>query len=174
MSGGHIIRWATPDDAAPLSRLAERTFREAFSAENSAEDMDLHCARAYGEAQQHAEITDGDWTTLVVEADGRLIAYAQLRRGPAPACVEAAAPVEIHRIYVDRPWHGRGVAHELMTELLRTAESTGADKIWLGVWERNPRALAFYDKWHFEEIGDHVYTVGKDPQRDLVLVRRAS
>ena len=82
----------------------------------------------------------------------------------------AARPAEIQRIYVAREWHGRGAAQALMAEALRLAGSGGADAVWLGVWERNPRAIAFYRKLGFVENGDHVFPLGDDPQRDVVMV----
>ncbi len=171
------VRKATPADALPLARLAERTFRDAFGAMNTPEDMDHHCRASYGEALQAAEIADPARLTLLAceaeqTAGGAVIAgYAQLRWGPAPACVQARAPGEVQRIYVDARWHGRGVAQALMAACLRELQARGADVAWLGVWERNPRAIAFYRKLGFVERGEHVFQVGSDPQRDVVMAR---
>ena len=102
---------------------------------------------------------------------GDLAAYAQLRFGPAPACVRADHPGEILRLYVHRDWHGRGLAQRLMDTCLAALRDRGADVVWLGVWEHNPRAIAFYRKFDFTEVGDHVFPVGDDPQRDIVMMR---
>jgi GNAT superfamily N-acetyltransferase len=134
--------------------------------------MDLHCARSYGEAVQRREIVDPKLETWVAESDGRLVAYAQLCFGAAPPCVAGAAPVEVQRFYVDAEHHGKGLAQELMAVLLARARARGADAVWLGVWERNPRAIAFYRKCGFEPCGDQVFLLGRDPQRDLVLSLR--
>lgn len=167
----HHLRRAGTDDAGALAALAERTFRDTFTATNTAENMALHCASAYGEALQRAELQDPRMTTLVCERAGELIGYAQLHWGPAPPCVAGARPAEIQRLYVAAAWHGKGIAQELMAESLRLAEAGGADQVWLGVWEHNPRAVAFYRKFGFAEVGDHVFPVGNDPQRDLVMAR---
>lgn len=165
------IRSARADDAAALAGLAERTFRATFAADNSAANMDLHCARSYGAAIQACEISDPALHTLLAECDGELAGFAQLRRAAAaPACVGAAA-AEIQRLYVDRSWQGRGVAPQLMETLLKLAARQGATRVWLGVWEHNPRAIAFYEKFGFRVVGDHVFAVGDDPQRDLIMVR---
>jgi len=164
------IRLARAQDAAALAALAERTFRDTFGASNRGSDMDLHCARSYGAAIQAAEIAEPRRTTLVADADGSLAGYAQLRWN-ATAALIAARPAEIQRIYVDRPWHGRGVAQALMARLLAAAREGGADGVWLGVWERNERALAFYRKAGFEPIGEHEFALGDEVQRDLVLAR---
>ena len=166
-----LIRSATHEDSAALAALAEATFRDTFAASNSAENMDAHCRASYGEAQQAREIADTAMQSFVAERDGALVAYAQLRFGPAPACVPATRPGEILRLYVHRDWHGRGLAQRLMDTCLATLRARGADAAWLGVWEHNPRAIAFYRKYGFTEVGDHVFPVGDDPQRDIVMMR---
>ena len=165
------IRPAHAGDAAALAALAERTFRATFGPDNTVANLDLHCARTYGEAIQAAEIADPRRVTVVVDVDGALVGYAQLRWGRAPACVVAARPAEIQRVYVDAPWHGRGVAQALMEAMLAHARAGGADRVWLGVWERNARARAFYTKSGFVEAGDHAFVLGDEAQRDLVMVR---
>ena len=166
------IRKARPTDAGALAVLAEQTFRETFGMANSQEDMDTHCAANFGNALQLAEIGDPDWTTLVAEDAGSLIGYGQLRWSPAPACVAGARPVEVYRLYVDSRWHGRGIASMLMSALLQQANEGDADTVWLGVWESNPRAIAYYRKSGFREVGEHRFMLGSDPQRDMVMSRR--
>jgi ribosomal protein S18 acetylase RimI-like enzyme len=166
------IRQATEADAAALAALAERTFRETFAQINRAEDMDVHCRNSYGDSIQAAEIRDADRTTLVCHVRDSLIAYGQLRWASAPSCVVATKPAEVQRLYVDATWHGKGVAQALMAALLDTAITGGADVAWLGVWEKNPRAISFYAKSGFAIVGDHVFVLGNDPQRDLVLAKR--
>ena len=134
--------------------------------------MDLHCRTHYGEEIQAAEISDPDRVTLVCETDGRLAGYAQLRWKSAPTCVHASNPAEIQRLYVDAAWHGKGVAQGLMSCLVASAAARGADAIWLGVWEKNPRAISFYAKSGFSVVGEHVFVLGGDPQRDLVLAMK--
>jgi diamine N-acetyltransferase len=171
MPGTVRIRAAAENDAAALARLAEETFRTAFAATNTAANLQLHCETSYGEPLQLAEIRAPEMETWLAEDDGRLVAYAQLRRGTAPAAVGPLRPIEIQRFYVHADAHGRGVAHSLMEHVLARAAQLGADVAWLGVWEHNPRAIAFYRKWGFEAVGEQVFVVGDDPQRDLVMRR---
>ena len=165
------MRPARAEDAAALAALAERTFREHFAPDNTDANMALHCARSYGAAIQAAEIADPRRATIVGDDGGTLVAYAQLRWGPAPACVGARRPAEIQRFYVDTPWHGRGVAQALMQAMLAHARDGGADKVWLGQRELNPRARRFYAKAGFADAGDHAFVLGHEVQRDLVMVR---
>ncbi len=168
------IRRATAQDAAALAALAEQTFRATFAAQNSAQNMDQHCRTHYGADIQASEIARADHVTLVMEAAGVLIAYAQLRLAAAPACVPGVRPGEIQRFYVDKPWHGQGIAHTLMAACLQALTDRACDTIWLGVWEHNPRAIAFYRRHGFVEVGDHCFALGDDPQRDILLARELS
>ena len=166
-----VIRRAVEADAAGLAVLAERTFRAAFEADNTPGDMAAHVSRSYGPSLQATEIADPHRTTLVAEADGALVGYAQLRQGAAPACVTGPSPLELQRFYVDTAWHGRGLAQALMAAALEAADTAGARTVWLGVWERNPRAIAFYRKAGFAQVGAQGFLVGSDLQRDLVMAR---
>ncbi len=163
------IRRATDADAAGLAELALRTFLDAFAAQNDPANTEAYTARVYGPAQQAAEIADPRIVTLLGEVDGRMAAYAQLRRGTTAPGVTGPEPVEIMRFYVDRAWHGRGIAQRMMDAVLRTAREQGARTTFLAVWEHNPRALRFYEKRGFRVVGVQDFWMGSDRQNDHVM-----
>lgn len=165
------LRTADRGDATRLSAFAEHTFRDTFGATNAPEDMADHCRTSYGPDIQAREIADPARLTLLCEEESRLVGFAQLRWEDAPACVAARAPGEIQRLYVVTDRHGQGVARQLMDACLAAMRVRGSDVAWLGVWEHNPRAIAFYRKCGFVEVGDHVFPLGSDPQRDVVMAR---
>lgn len=167
-----VIRTGEESDATFLAELAARTFHEAFAADNRPEDMAHHISRAYGPSQQQRELVDPAITTLLAEVEGQLAGYAQLRFGAAPDHVAGESPVELWRFYVARSWHGRGVAQALMRRVVAEAYRRGGRTLWLGVWERNARAKAFYVKTGFQDVGSHVFMLGTDPQTDRILVRQ--
>jgi ribosomal protein S18 acetylase RimI-like enzyme len=151
--------------------LAERTFKDAFCDVNTPEDIALHCRTSYSEHIQAKEIADPNMVNLLYEHGDRLAGFAQLRWGDAPGCVVADTPGEIRRLYVVSDCHGKGVARDLMNACIDEMRDRRSDVVWLGVWERNPRAIAFYKKFGFLEVGEHVFPVGSDPQRDIVMAR---
>ena len=165
-----VIYKASLDDAARLAEFAARTFEETFGTDNTAEDMARHRAASYGVAQQAAEIADPGVVTLLADDESQLAGYAQLRRNHAPVEPPLDAAVELWRFYVDRPWHGRGVAAQLMAAVRDAAPALGGRQMWLSVWERNPRAIAFYTKSGFRIAGSKDFWVGSDRQTDHVMV----
>lgn len=165
------VRRADPADARQLSEIAEETFRATFGGVTADGDMDLHCQRSFREEAQASEIANPNMLTLLCEASQQLAGFAQLRWDVAAACVSASSPCELQRLYVAHQWHGKGVAQELMRAGIEEATRHGSDAVWLGVWEHNPRAIAFYRKCGFVEVGDQVFPLGRDLQRDVVMVK---
>lgn len=164
------MRRGVPADAAELAAFAARTFEATFAADNRPEDMQAHLTATYGIAQQRAELTDPSVATILAVYGTELLAYAQVRQKPPPACVTHDAPVELHRFYLDRNAQGSGLATRLMQAARLAALEFGGRHLWLGVWERNPRAIAFYKKCAFVDVGSTFYMVGPDKQTDRVLV----
>jgi ribosomal protein S18 acetylase RimI-like enzyme len=166
-----MIRHANVDDAKPLATLAESTFRAAFGDQNTARDLDLHCRASFSEALQAAEIANIDMATFIAEGASRFVGFAQIRWGNWPECIDATFAGEVLRLYVVNEWHGKGIARALMSACLEALAKRGHDMVWLGVWEKNPRAVAFYRKFGFREVGEHIFQLGTDPQRDIIMAR---
>ena len=166
------IRIAKPADAALLADLARRTFHDAYAGSNPLPtDLQVHMARHFGERQQGAELADPAATTLVVEQDGVAIGYALLAADDPPESVAGVAPIQIRRFYLDQAWTGRGVAQTLMTAVEQAARRREGRTLWLVAWNRNFRALAFYRKCGFQEVGTMPYLFGNTVEIDTVMAR---
>jgi len=165
------IRRGNSDDANLLAELGARTFQETFAADNTSEDMAAYLALHFSVAQQTAELAHPASTFLIAEIDGQPAGYAKLHAGEPPKDIEGAKPIELVRLYVSQEWLGRGVGEALMRACLDEAHTAGAETLWLGVWERNARAQAFYRKWEFRAVGEHMFQLGTDMQRDILMER---
>ena len=170
------IRAAAVADSVALSRLAAETFRETFEHDNSSEDMERYLSEAFSPARQAAEIDDPMSVMLLAEDMGEsgaaeMVGYAHLLAGQAPRSVTGPRPLELKRLYVARAWHGQGVAQALMDTALVAARARGAKTLWLGVWEQNARAQAFYARYGFTRVGQHTFMLGTDPQTDWLMSR---
>lgn len=167
------MREASSADVALLAAMGERTFVAAFGAANTADDMAAYLGATYGTEHQAAELADPGVELLVVELAGEPVGYAKLIVGSRGSGVVAERPLEIQRIYTDLPFIGRGVGGFLMAEILRRAAARGHDVVWLAVWEQNPAARRFYERWGFRLVGEQPFVLGRDVQHDLVMARPA-
>lgn len=168
---------ATPIDAAALSDFAARTFAETFGADNSADDMATYIASTFTPNLQAAELADTDGAILLAtpgdsSSGDELVAYAYLGSGDTPSSVTGQPTIELKRFYVASAWHGRGVAQALMQRVLLEAGQRRAYTLWLGVWERNARAIAFYHKCGFQRVGHQPFQLGTDLQTDWIMQRQ--
>lgn len=165
------IRQATIDDAALFASIAQSTFVDTFGADNTPEDMAQYCAESFSLENQRRELADTRHTVLIAERNGDVVGYAMLRAGNAPECVADRDAIEIARLYSVARVIGTGVGAALMQRCLDVAAERGHRSVWLGVWEHNPRAIAFYEQWGFADVGTKAFTLGNDQQTDRVLMR---
>ncbi len=182
-----LLRSAGPQDLEALVELARSTFRAAFAPMCSAAAMEKHLAATFSSEQLASELSDPAVHTLLAGAEGAWTAYATLRvhqdfdpsvRRPRSATSATAATDDdvwqLQRIYLRASAQGSGVADALLAESLRRCGRHQARSLWLAVWEHNHRALSFYRRWGFCQVGDQPYMLGDEEQRDLVLARDMS
>jgi diamine N-acetyltransferase len=165
------IRRANSSDVILLSEFGAITFSDSFAADNRAEDMQAYLAAAFSPEKQAEELADPSSLFLIAEIEGVTAGYARLLEGSYPQSVTGSRPIELVRIYAGKEWIGHGVGAALMEACLQEAAHRGCDTIWLGVWERNERALSFYRKWGFYMVGNQAFLLGSDPQTDVVMQR---
>lgn len=173
------IRRAVIADAPALATIGAETFAETFAADNSREDVAAYLDANFRPNIQAKEVADPSTVTFLAEVSDAgdrasswsSAGYAKLHAGETPECVSGPAPLELARLYVAAAYHGQRVGAALMSACLDAARDRAARTMWLGVWERNTRAIAFYRGFGFKHCGEHTFMLGSDPQRDLIMVR---
>jgi diamine N-acetyltransferase len=165
------IHVAGISDNVLLAELGARTFFDTFAQDNTPEDMAAYLAASFSPQKQADELADPLTTFLIAEIDDTAAGYARLRLSLSPAAITGRRPLEIVRFYSDKTWIGRGVGAALMSASLDFAAQQRCDTIWLDVWERNARAIAFYQKWEFAVVGTQSFQLGSDLQNDLLMQR---
>jgi ribosomal protein S18 acetylase RimI-like enzyme len=167
-----LIRRATTGDAPLLARIGAEFFAGAFGAQNDPNDLRAHLEQTFSPSVQRAELADAERVIWIAESpDGSPAGYAMVKRGAASTAVAANHPAEVQRFYVAPSFQGRGLAQALMSACVEQANEWGCDALWLGVWELNPRAIAFYEKCGFRKVGRQDFMVGSDRQHDYVMAR---
>ncbi len=167
-----IIRTALRSETAALSALMAMVFWDTYQADNTPKNMRDYMKKAFGVAQQTAELADPHRVTFVVQREGALIAYAQLSDRYSEPSASAELPENglfLSRFYVHKDWHGKGIAFLLLQKCEEYAERISATAIWFTVWQENKKAVAFYKKHDFTIFGTANFTVGDDVQTDWLM-----
>jgi ribosomal protein S18 acetylase RimI-like enzyme len=158
--------------ATRLAALGRQTFSETSAADTTPEDLAAFLNQVFGPDIQLAELQQARYTYLLAEMQGEPVGFAKLWRDSPlglAAGESAQGRLELKQLYVVEDWIGTGLGAALMRRILDLAQAESCTAIVLGVWERNERAKAFYQRYGFREIGELAFKLGEDIQRDLVL-----
>ena len=172
MSAAITIRNANPGDATLLAELGWKTFYETFAPTNKEADVKQYVDKNFTTEQLLQELEDPHALFLIAQAGDTAAGYAKLRTQLNPEAPPDTVSIELERIYSDRDFLGKSVGKTLMEACIDLAKQKGYDTLWLGVWEFNPRAIAFYEKWGFEKFSSHPFLLGTDLQTDLLYKKK--
>ena len=167
-----LIRFATAADAELIADLSRRTFHETFGYVNTKENMEKFMNEQFAREKLIKEVQEpGNTFLLAFDADVP-VGYVRMREGKKIPGFEDKDSIEIARIYSVNSYLGTGVGQQLMRQCVFIAKELKKEIIWLGVWEKNPRAIAFYTKWGFEKFGEQDFLLGDDLQKDWLLMKK--
>lgn len=166
------IRYGTVEDAKILSEFGAKAFYDSFAKDNTEENIRMYLKKTYSPEIQLQELSHPDVLFLIAEIDSKIVGYAKLNLNSRDVSIRSAKTLEIERIYAAKDYIGKGVGKELMQAGIDKARQRGCDSVWLGVWEKNPRAINFYKNWGFQEVGTHIFMIGDDPQKDFIMEMR--
>ena len=155
-----------------LRDLAEETFLETFSGQNTPDNISAYVARAFEIGAVRAEYENAQSSFHFARSGPGLAGYLKLNTGSAQTEQELENAMEIERIYARRACQGRGVGKRLMATALEAAQAAGVDWIWLGVWEHNQKAIAFYEHQGFVPFGRHSFRMGDEVQIDIMMKKK--
>lgn len=164
-----IIRRATPDDAVLIADISRQTFYETFAPDNLKENMDKFLNEQFTRGKLILEVGAKENVFLLAYAEREVAGYAKLRDAQVPFSLKNKKALEVARIYAMQLHIGKGVGHMLMQSSIDVAMEKEKEVLWLGVWEKNRRAIDFYTRWGFEKFDETDFLLGNDVQRDWLM-----
>ncbi len=167
-----IIRKATISDLEIIQEISKLTFIETFAEVNTPENMQNYIQENFNSEHITHEINNPESVFYLAILDNETIAYLKINFGNAQTEIHSSNSMEIHRIYVLKKFHGKKIGQLLLNEAIKIGQQSGVDSIWLGVWEKNYKALQFYINNDFVEFDKHSFTLGNDVQTDLLMELR--
>jgi ribosomal protein S18 acetylase RimI-like enzyme len=162
----------TPISEKQVSELIEigkTTFAETFAPHNKEENLNFYLTNSFTVEKLTNELQNKDSQFYFAEVDGQLAGYLKINFRSAQTELQDPVAMEVERIYVLQSFQGKKVGQALMEKALHEAKKNQCQYLWLGVWEQNEKALAFYEKNGFEIFGSHVFQFGDEPQNDLMM-----
>jgi GNAT superfamily N-acetyltransferase len=167
-----LYRPAVPADALCLGVLATQVFLDTYATQGIrpalARDVLANCSvDAVG-----ALLADPGATILVAERELHLVGFAQIAHGVAHAMLDDTPAAELRRLYMQERFTGRGIGRDLLRHAEKAAAARGADTLWLTAWTGNPRALAFYPRRGYEDVGGTVHSFEGEDHPNRLFAKR--
>lgn len=163
------ITRTTPDEAESLQRIARQTFFETFAVYNTEENMKRHLEEGFSLEKINQELIHPETRFYLARHGDQVIGYLKLNFGEAQTELKDANALEIERIYVLKDFHGKRAGQMLYEKAIEIARQAQVPYVWLGVWERNARAIRFYEKNGFTAFSTHIFMLGDDRQTDIMM-----
>ena len=164
-----LFRQCTIEDLEVLQAFSRKCYYDTFASLNTPENMQAYLDEAYATEKLRAELLDPACTFVFLYLDDKLAGYLKLNEAAAQTDVHDEASLEIERIYVSQDFQGAGLGRLLMTYALDFAAEKRFAYVWLGVWEKNARAIRFYERNGFRKFATHVFVMGDDAQTDWLM-----
>lgn len=173
MTAGTIsLREARDEDIPALSKIAGQAFWEAFTGQMPEDDLLAYIRKAFHPDQLLLEWQQPTTTFLIATCDGEWAGYAKMNTQGRPERSEVENYIELERLYLLQQQQGKKIGALLMDYCIHYATEHGFDQLWLNVWEKNTRAIAFYLQHDFETTDQSVMMRGNDPQVALWMKKR--
>ena len=157
------------EDLADLLAIGIETFTDTFAAHNTPEDLKAYLDKAYDPEKLKEELSTEDSTFYLLYCEDEPAGYLKINVDAALNEAMGADSLEVERIYIRAGFKRRGLGRFLIDKATEIASVQGKDLIWLGVWENNVNAIAFYEKMGFVHTGSHSFFMGDDEQTDFIM-----
>lgn len=165
------MRPCTLEDIYLLQEISYETFDESFREQNSPENMKVYMEHAFNLDQLKKELLNESSQFYFVSYEDEVAGYVKLNTGSAQTEEMGEDALEIQRIYIKSRFQKLGIGKYLINETLRIAQENNKKKVWLGVWEKNDNAIAFYNRMGFVQTGAHAFYMGDEEQTDYIMMK---
>ena len=167
-----MIRKVEKADVEVLAKIAKQTFRETFAHDNTEEQLQEYFEEAYSLKTLLTELGNLESETYFIMHEEEIAGFLNVNWGNAQTERELENAFEIQRLYVLQTYQGFGLGKQLFEFALENAEKNGFSWAWLGVWEHNKKAQAFYNRYGFEKFSQHSFMVGQKVDTDWLLKKK--
>ncbi|MGW9530823.1 GNAT family N-acetyltransferase [Paenibacillus terrae] len=159
------------EDLQILQEISIETFNDTFKDQNSPENMQTYLERAFNSKQLEEELSNASSEIFFIYFNEELAGYLKVNMNEAQSEKMGDESLEIERIYIKNKYQKHGLGKYLLNKAMEIAMEQNKKEIWLGVWEKNENAIAFYKKLGFVQTGAHSFYMGDEEQIDFIMTK---
>ncbi|WP_404427416.1 GNAT family N-acetyltransferase [Ureibacillus chungkukjangi] len=159
------------EDLQTLQEVSIETFYEAFKEQNSPESMEAYLEKAFNLEKLELEISNISSQFFLIHFSNEVAGYLKININEAQSEEMGDESLEVERIYLKTKFQKHGLGKVLLNKAIEIATDLDKKKVWLGVWEENENAIAFYKKMGFVQTGTHSFYMGDEEQLDFIMTK---
>lgn len=163
------IREVKVGEIPALVEMAQTAFLQAFTEGNKPENVSFYRNDAFTNEKFQKEFEAEGSRFFVAIMNGKIIGYTKVNEVPSQTDIHDSDSLEIARLYVLEDYLGLGLGKKLLDLAIDFAKSKKKKYLWLGVWEKNARAIRFYEKNGLKIFGSHPFPFGDEIQTDFLM-----
>lgn len=165
------IKKCTREDLFILQKISYDTFNDTFKNQNTPENMKAYLEGAFNLKQLEKELSNRASEFFFVYFNNEIAGYLKINTSDAQSEEMGDESLEIERIYIKKEFQKHGLGKFLLIKAIEIALEHNKKEVWLGVWEKNENAIAFYKKMGFVQTGVHAFYMGDEEQMDLIMTK---
>ncbi len=163
------IRAAGIEDAGLIRKIARETFMETYGEMNTPENMESYLQSQFSEENILQEFQSNHARFFLAYLDGVPVAFTKVRDDRKAKKLEQVKALEIQRIYVLLEYQGFSLGKAMLDMIKLLAHQEGYQTIWLQVWQKNNKAIRFYQKAGFCVFETASFLLGDSNQQDFLM-----
>lgn len=164
-----VIAQGSPKDVKTIMELARRTFLETYVDQNDPEDIRLYMEKHFTETVLAEELGEEDSRFFIAYVDSIAVGFTKLRWSITPKNMDGRKPLELQRIYVMQEFQGFSIGKMLISHVKSFAREHGYNSVWLQVWQKNTKALKFYQHAGFVVYETTTFQMGMEEHQDFLM-----
>lgn len=163
-----MIRFATLKDSSNIAALSAQVWLHNYALDGINNAISEYVLSEFTAEKVASKINSTSYQYIISETEGNLTGLVSLDLSGTCPITSKLIP-ELDRLYIQEPFTGLGLGSKLLDAAMEACKESGHDKLWLTVYHKNTRALAFYKRHNFKKVGDTNFVLNNEPHLNFVL-----
>ncbi|MFZ6731562.1 GNAT family N-acetyltransferase [Undibacterium sp. Ji42W] len=166
-----IIRKAETADVSALTVLILQVWLDTYVKQGVTRSVASYVLSELTTTRTAAYLAQVDTHILLADVDGRLVGYCQTLNGKRHAQVKGEYQAELDHLYVHPAFFGRGIGRQLLAEAEEHLRAQGVQQLWLTAWVGNDKALRFYPRTGYADIGASIFRMENEEVANRIFCK---
>lgn len=163
------IRKAELKDTANLAVLKQQVWIATYATEGIRTEFSDYVLSQFTKEKERELIENPDKLIFVAEIDNHIIACVELALDTKCSIPEITSP-EITVLYVLERFCGKNIGKMLLEKTYIEAKKMNFNSVWLTVYHENERAIKFYKRNKFKELGSTYFEMDGNKYENRIMI----